>query len=173
MAYIAHSENEKNVKEFGDSVMELAINPAGGQGGITDKLADVLVQTQRESLNVVMASPQFSKLRAKTDPDVIVFVATMDATKEVLNSPATAEKIKKELAAKSDAATSVLTFDMLRKQVPALQWVSDYFWLLLSLGNAMMFLFIANLFLSKLAGLFAAVFRALFESVEATFPEIP
>lgn len=165
-AALAYGENEKNVKEFGDTVMELAFRPIGGGEGLSEKLADVLIQSQSQALQQITATPQFQKLRGKEDVDVQTFVLLIDKTQENVNSPLARARIVEELNKQMQSATEVLNFDVLRKQSPMLESIAQNYWLILAFTFTSFFTLIANLILANLAGIYAAVMRKIIETVQ-------
>ncbi|VVC00668.1 Uncharacterised protein [uncultured archaeon] len=162
-ALVERADNEKNVKEFGDSVMELAIKPNAGGSGLTDRLAETLLASQKQAIAMISSSQQFQNLRGKQDPDVQAFVLSMDAIQQGMDSPEAKKKVADELAKRADESQQVITFDLIRQQSPALDLIAKYYWLVIAGSMAMLFMFLSNILLSNLAGFFAAAMRKIIE----------
>ncbi len=165
--YAEHRDNEKSTKKIGDELISLAFRQDVGQSGLTDNIADLTLQAQKQSLALVSSTPQFEKLREKTDPDVQLYVITVDKTREALDSPELRQKTIDELNKRADgmagvlAGKQLLTIDVLRKQSPMLDLIFTYYWLFAAIGTWTTFLMFANIVLVNLAGIYAAAIRKI------------
>ncbi len=164
-AITAYKENDANTKQIGDDLIGVALRQDGRQSALTDKIADIVVQSQKQSITLISSTPQFEKLREKTDPDVQLYVATVDKTKEGINSPEMKQKILDELnkqveTAGGGAGAQLVTADVLRKQSPIMDLIFRYYWALAAFGIWSTFLAFANILVANLAGAYAAAIRA-------------
>ncbi len=101
-AMSAYGDNEANTKKIGDDLIAVAFKTDIGQSGLTEKIADVVLESQKQGLSVISSTPQFRKLREKADPDVAAFVLTIDAAGAGLESPEVKQKLVGEFNAKAD-----------------------------------------------------------------------
>lgn len=168
-AMSAYRDNDANTKKIGDDLIAVAFKPNIGQSGLTDKIADVMLQSQKQGLSVILSTPQFQKLREKTDLDVQAFVLTMDVAGAALESPEVKQKLADEFNKQAEgmqglaSVKQLLTIDVLRKQSPILDMLFRYYWVLLAFGMWTTFLMFANLLVANLAGIYAAVMRKIIE----------
>ncbi len=166
-ASIGLAQNDQNVKLFGEKVIELAFSQKSGSSELASALADSLLKSQQLTLASIISSGQYKQVAAKTDADSQAFAAYMNAYGQALQSPDTKQKLVQELKRASSSQGTPITFKLLRSQSPAIGFIADYYWLINAAGLTTMFVFFANLLLSNLAGLYAALIRKVLEAVEA------
>src|SRR3989338_4743416 len=164
---IAYANNDANVKIFGEKVMELTFNQKQGTQDLTGALADSLIANQKQTVGAIMQSDQFTRLTEKTDPDVQAFVLSMIGLRDQINSPQTRQKVIDEMRKQqaSGSGSQPITFEFLRRQSPMIGLMADYLWLINTFGILSLAMFVLNLFISNLAGAYAALIR---RAIEAT-----
>ncbi|MCH7902617.1 hypothetical protein IIC68_02585, partial [archaeon] len=136
---------EKYVQDLGEMVMGVAFSNIGGSNDPAELAADLLLKSQKEAIDTIMALPQFVILREKEDPDVLTFVASMDALAVNIDSPETRRATINKIKNRQEASQGILTFDFIRSQSPLIDTMADYYWLITASSVFFMFIFYANL----------------------------
>ncbi|HLC79547.1 MAG TPA: hypothetical protein VJG83_03900 [archaeon] len=162
-AAIGLENNEKNVKELGDKIIDLAVGGGSTNSSLAAASADLLINSQKQAVGSIAKSPQFEKLRSKQDPDVQTFVVAIDSMQAQLDSPHAREQVISEIEKKAPQAKSSINFEFLRKTSPMIDAIATYYWLISAFAITSAFLFFSNLIGSNLAGFFAAVIRKVLE----------
>ena len=157
---------DKYVDELGDMVMNIAFANAGGGSDPAELAADLLIRTQKETIDGLMALSTFTVLRNKEDVDVKTFVASMDNLADNVDSRETRQATIDKIKERQGTAQSILTFDFVRDQSPLIDMVANYYWLLTAFSVFFMFIFYVNLIAGNVAGLYASIIRKLIELKE-------
>ena len=120
----AHEEYLEKVDEFGIGFVETLMPSIGGDSGITSVLVSAIVDTQIATVDALLNNPAYAKLREKTDPDVMIFVATADGTNEYFKGPEFRNTIEQQI---NETGTGVMQkislIGILREQFPAIETV--------------------------------------------------
>ncbi|MBS3058259.1 MAG: hypothetical protein J4478_02550 [Candidatus Diapherotrites archaeon] len=153
-AFIVFSNQQEFTSKFEKAVIDIALKQAS-TGDLADSSAGLLIQTQKQSLQSVIQTPQFQKLEEKEDADVQAFVQLMLGLDSRLDSPEVKESLKAQVLENFENNKQLLTFDLVKKQVPMLQTVEDFYWLIAAITITSLFLFLGNVIITPLAVLFS------------------
>ncbi len=179
-SYTAYRDNDANTKKIGEELIAIAFKPGIGQSGLTEKVADLVLESQKQGYLLIYSTPQFQKLREKADPDVAAYVLLVDVARQGFDSPETRQKTIEllnsqlenaqggQVLQKGFGADKLITIDTLRKQSPIMDLVFRYYWLLFAFGVWTTFLMFANLVLANLGGAYAAIIRKMMELLSKT-----
>ncbi|MFA4856018.1 MAG: hypothetical protein WC634_05555 [archaeon] len=119
-----HEQYLGKVDDFAMSFVEIAIPSNGKNPGITSAITDTIVNTQIATVNALLENSAYTKLKGKTDPDVMLFVATADATREYFKGPEFRKTIEKTLNETStDVMGEIKIVAIMREQFPVLNTV--------------------------------------------------
>lgn len=126
--------------------------------------ADFLITTQRNTLIQVTESESFTKLRAKTDPEVTGFVTLMDTTLDTVNSQEYRDKINQQVKdeQKSIDTSSILT--QIEKTVPGYSTLKQYYWVIAAFLGSVIFFLMATFVIQPLSAVFGSL---LFQFIPA------
>ena len=120
----AHEEYLEKVDEFGVGFVETVMPSVGGDSGITSVLVNAIVDTQVATVDALLNNPAYAKLREKTDPDVMIFVAAADGTSEYFKGSEFRDTIEQQI---NETGTGVMQeislIGILREQFPAIETV--------------------------------------------------
>ena len=165
---IGFANNAGNVKVLGEKLIEFSFNQQSGTQELSEVLATSLINSQKQTVDAIMHTPQFQKLATKADPDVQAFVATMNATRENTGSPQMRGKVIEQIqnAQRQGSSGQPITFDFLRRQSPMIATIADYYWLINAFSLFTLLMFASNIVLSNLAGLYAAAGRRVIEATQ-------
>ena len=143
--------------------MGVAFSNIGGSNDPAELAADLLLKSQKEAIDTIMALPKFVILREKEDPDVLTFVASMDALAVNIDSPETRRATINKIKNRQEASQGILTFDFIRSQSPLIDTMADYYWLITASSVFFMFIFYANLIAINVTGFYASIIRKMIE----------
>ncbi len=120
----AHEEYLEKVDEFSMGIVETVMPSVGGNSGVTSVLVDAIVDTQVATVDALLNNPAYAKLREKTDPDVMIFVAAADGTSDYLKGPEFRGTIEQQI---NETGTGVMQeisiVEIMRTQFPVLETV--------------------------------------------------
>ena len=119
-----HEEYLEKVDDFSMGFMETIMPSSGGNSGITSVLVDTIVDTQIATVDILLNNGAYTKLREKTDPDVMIFVALADGTSEYFKGQEFRTTIEQQI---NEAGTNVMqeisVVEIMRTQFPVLETV--------------------------------------------------
>ncbi len=122
------------------------------QQQLAGSLVDTLVESQLQTVNAILENPLFSKLREKNDPDVIAFVAASEAAKEEIQSSEYRQQLVSQFSAgSSPLAEQINIVEMLKRQLPFIETLERFLWLLHAFILASAFFLLANVVFKPLA----------------------
>ncbi len=120
----AHEKYLEKVDEFSVGIVETVMPSIGGNSGITSVLVDTIVDTQVTTVDILLNNPAYTKLREKTDPDVMIFVTAADGTSNYLKGPEFRDTIEQQI---NEAGTGIMQeisiVEIIRTQFPVLETV--------------------------------------------------
>jgi len=154
-AMVELENQEQNTQIFGETVMELAFAQSGTEDP-SELLANLIINTQKQTITSITGLSQFEKLREKEDVDVITFVTVMDSLEENVDSEEIREKVLQQLEGSQNQVEEILSFDYIRQQVPIIDIMAENIWIMLALSTAFLFLFFSNVLIANLAGIYSA-----------------
>ncbi len=143
---------------FGEELVGITIGDSQSlKSTVSNTIGQVIVETQRQTVEQITALPQYTKLRGKEDIDVITFVATMDALQSQVNSTAYKETVVEQVNKGGDSVDLIKTIE---NTLP-LSKVSQYAWIMYSLSGFILSLMIGSIIVKNLAGFFYALIVTL------------
>ncbi len=114
----------EKVDDFSAGIVETVMPSTGGNSGITSVLVDAIVDTQLATVNALLNNSVYTKLREKTDPDVILFVATADTTSEYFKGPEFRKEIEKQINQTGTGVMQEISLvKIIREQFPAIETI--------------------------------------------------
>ncbi len=126
--------------------------------GLSETASVVFVEGQRQTVNVLINSPQFTVLGTKEDPDVQSFVLLSTSLAEQINSPEYLKLIQEQTAEETQASLSQdklqASFDKIKKDIPLIAFFEDFFWILSGLIIASLYMLIGNFFFKPLGAIY-------------------
>jgi hypothetical protein len=116
--------HEQYLERFEEFFMDFAHGITSGQNQetISSGAADIFIAAQVKTLDQVVEDPSFEKLRGKTDPDVIEFVATADIIADYFKSPEYAQEIEETFReGTSSIVEEIDIMEMIKEYFPFIQ----------------------------------------------------
>jgi len=135
-------QQEQYIEKFEDFVLDIAQGFTTGrpQQAISSEAVDLMVNTQSATVDSILDNPLFAKLREKTDPDVVAFVAASDLVKEQVRGPEFRAQIEQNIGqASGNAIREIDILNVLKKEFPFFEMVESLLWALHGLAIAGMF----------------------------------
>lgn len=166
LSILGMPNNDGYAREFFDTIVDKTTASMLGKSDIAEAGADQALSIQRMLMVSIMGTEQFKKMRQKTDPDVQVFVATMDATSAAIDSPETKKKIVDELAKSNAALKEKIGFDSLKKTSKEIEVMAAFYSPLVAFGVVTTFAAYLNLIAANIAGVYAAVLKLIIEAIK-------
>ena len=123
--------------------------------------ADFLISTQRNTLVQVSESETFQALRLNTSPDVVSFVALIDATLDNVQSAAYREKIIAQIAHQQTTLDTQTLINQIQNRVPGYSALRDYYWAIAAFLGSLTFFLTAMFVLQPLSAVFGSVIYTL------------
>ncbi|MEK6970847.1 MAG: hypothetical protein AABW68_04115 [archaeon] len=137
--------------------------------------ADFLITTQRSTLIQVTESEPFTKLRTKTDPEVMGFVSLMDTTLDTVNSQGYRDKVIQQVKDEQMNIDTSSILSQVEKSVPGYSTLKNYYWVVAALLGSILFFAMATFVLQPLSAVFGTLFYLYIpaETYEETIPSEP
>lgn len=148
------------VQKFETFVTDFAqgITSGNSNQSISSGMADLTVQSQITTVDTFMQNPTFTKLREKTDPDVIAFVAVSDATEDYIKSPEYKQKITEQFSeSSSEAIQQMDIMELLKEQFPFIAIMEQFIWAIYAIAIVGVFSLAAAVICKPMAMLFAII----------------
>ncbi|HZX19536.1 MAG TPA: hypothetical protein VFF13_00810 [archaeon] len=156
-AFDGLAHQEEYAEKLGEKIIELSTGEAGLDEEAIEINADLLLENQQSAIQAITSLSQYQVLKEKNDPDVRIFVSTMEIVEGEIFSEETREKAIAQIREAQKKNMQRLTFDYLREQSPLLDATAKYYWLLNAFSIAFLFLFYTNILGANLSGLFTAL----------------
>lgn len=157
---------EELVKNFEEKFFTGLI-PETIKEDVSKETAQLIVQTQTETVRQIIAAPAFQNLEQKTDPDVNVFVTTMGILFERVKSPEYRQEletnIKEKQLSQIDDTKVREALEKVKEKVPLFSTFEEYFWLIALLTVLSIFFFASSVIVKPLGTLYALMFLFIAE----------
>ncbi|MBI4043407.1 MAG: hypothetical protein HY393_01210 [Candidatus Diapherotrites archaeon] len=128
-------------------IQDLAFKGSIGNIQLEEVAADLFIGTQKDQLAQLTSFPTYQALLSKQDPEVQAFVLTMDQIQQNIDSPAYKASVVSQLQANKALANTQSNVEQLVNQLPLIQTLGKYYWILVSfIGISIYFLFASLLF---------------------------
>lgn len=135
--------------------------------------ADFLIATQKNTLNQVIESDAYGKLRTNTDPDVIAFVELIDATFANVQTPAYRTQIVNQVVTQQERLDTQALLAQIQSRVPGYSALRDYYWALASFLGSLVFFLTAMIVLQPLSAVFGSVLYTILPDGTASANNYP
>lgn len=132
---------------------------------LSDLSTSLVIQTQKQSLQTIISTPTFEKLRTKSDVDVNAFVAEIDSLSANIDSPAYKQQVKEQIQKNQSQlfqGTDNNTIETIKKQFPIFNTLENYLWLLFAITAVSIFLPILSLIVAPLSMLYSIIIDKLY-----------
>lgn len=130
--------------------------------------ADFLIATQKNTLNQVIESEAYEKLRTNTDPDVVSFVTLIDATFANVQTPSYRAQIVNQVITQQERLDTQALLSQIQSRVPGYSALRDYYWALASFLGSLVFFLAAMIVLQPLSAVFGSVIYTLLPDESAS-----
>ncbi|MBN2067170.1 MAG: hypothetical protein JW744_01740 [Candidatus Diapherotrites archaeon] len=153
-------QQEQYIGKFEDFVIDFAQGIVGGQArtSAVTNTADLLVQRDIETIESFTESPYFARLREKTDPDVIAFVAAVETVSQQVKSPEYRQQVEGQLQqAASETIREMDIMATIKKQVPFFEIMEQFLWAFHALFLAGAFSMLATFISKPMAVVYGAI----------------
>jgi hypothetical protein len=145
-------QEQQFLHSFEEKLLKTTISSGNGNqstlsDAITNQLAVLLVQNQRSTIEQITQLPQFQVLKDSNSAEDALFVQAMNQLQETVQSPAfeagIRERIKESTSQTPLSGPQLL--QQIKQQVPALETIEKWLWLVYSIGIASAFLLLGIL----------------------------
>ncbi len=131
-------------------------------GDTTNKLAEsqaeLVVQSQTQTLNAMLDNPLFQNLKTKQDPDVIAFIMAAEQVEEQVKSPEYKEQIVSQLSqGTADIAQDIKPLKVVKEELPFLETLEQFLWLIHGFALVSIFFLAANIVFKPTAVLYGLI----------------
>ncbi|HLD58509.1 MAG TPA: hypothetical protein VI977_02600 [archaeon] len=138
-----------------------------GNNGIAETVADNMIQQQIQFLELTISNPLFQKLKEKTDPDVIAFVASTDLLKQQLQSPEYKQQVITQITrntgtAQNSGLDNAQLLQIAKTQFPVMQLMEDWFWLITTLILITIIQLVFTIIIAPLGAAYSLIIDRLF-----------
>ena len=158
-------EQEKYLNETEKSLAKLVSDESLGTG-LSESLADIYIQTQKQQLEELTSSSQYTDLKTVSDPKAQNLVLYMETIKQQISSPAYKEQVKTQIIQSqgklSQEQNVEQVFERVRKSLPFYSFVEEYFWLIAAFILTSFYFLIANTIVLWLAIIYGTIFHQIF-----------
>ncbi|MDO8647082.1 MAG: hypothetical protein Q7R70_01565 [Candidatus Diapherotrites archaeon] len=155
--YIVSENQQKFIQEFEQEAISIALNQGGDNSGLAEISANASIQVGKQSLQQITSTPQFEKLKASQDPDAQSFVQMMTNLETQIDSPAAKELAKQKSQENMNSLKQSIDFDTIKKQIPFIQKIEEFYWLIAAFSITSAFLLVGNIIIVNLSGFFTAI----------------
>ena len=160
-----------NQQMYVDNFEEAVVSMISENEGLnySDMGADLIIESQKQTLDLIIDTPMYTAIENKQDTEVRDYVSFISALRISMNTPQYKELLKQKME-EQDTGTEDITknaFNMVKKQLPMLIIIEDYFWFIGSFLAASLFFLVGNLIFRPLAVIYGTIFGKLAEAAGA------
>lgn len=144
-------QQETLIQNFEKTLMETAVSSGGQESTLNEalskQLVSLLVQNQRTTIQQIMQLPQFQALQDSNSIEDATFVQAMAQVQETVLSRQYEREVRQrvEQSANQNKITGEQLIAQIKQQVPMLETIEKWLWLVFSFGIASLFLLIGFL----------------------------
>ncbi len=140
-------EHEEYIEKFETFMVDFSQGLLSGESGqsIVSSTTDLFVERDRKWIEKFMQNPAFRKLREKTDPDVVLFVASADAMKDQINSPHYRQEVEKQISQATGTMKKLGIMKAIKKEMPIFVIMEQLLWVIHALFLAGTFSLMATI----------------------------
>ena len=165
-AVVVLPQQGEQVKRFEETFMENifeGISSGKNQQQIAAGTADILIDAQKQTLDAVIGTPQFQKLRDKTaDIDVQAFVLLAGNYRQYMDSGDYRKLVSDQLGkSTADISQKIDIVAMIKKQMPFIEMLERYLWAIQGFGLAAAFMLIGGIIFKPAAALYGLLFERM------------
>jgi len=157
------------VQKFETFITDFAQGVTSGESNqsISSGMAGLVVQSQITIVDTLLQNAAFTKLRQKTDPDVIAFVAVSEATADGIKSPEYRQEITEKFSESSSGAIQEINImELLKDQFPFIDIMEQFMWAIYAMAIAGIFSLAALIISKPMGALFAVIGEKIISLVE-------
>ncbi len=128
--------NEANAEKFQEQIFDMALSQGSNTGNLSNTIADLLVENQKQTLNTVVNNPLFKNIKDKQDTDVQLFVAAITEIEKQIDSPAYSELVKQQIDERMNSASGnkIDIQNAVKSQFPLFGIMLEWLWLIQTLS---------------------------------------
>ena len=121
-----------NQQMYVDNFEETVVSMISENEGLnySDMGADLIIESQKQTLDLIIDTPMYTAIENKQDTEVQDYVSFISALRVSMNTPQYKELLKQKME-EPDTGTEDITknaFNLVKKQLPMLIIIEDYFW---------------------------------------------
>lgn len=148
-------------KQFSNDFLSITIGGEKNsvQDSIQSQVIDIIIQTQKETLNSIKQFSGFSSLHESSDISTLNFYSNFIAYEQVVNSNEYKNNLKEQYVEQTDNSEIGKT---ILDNLPFIEKTAKYAWLLYALSGLILTLFLGNLIIKNLAGIFYFLLNSAF-----------
>jgi len=149
-------------KNFVSDLLSITIGDSSTlKDSLNEPLVETMIQTQQQTVQAIMATPQYVALEQKSDAEVLGFVATMDSIETQMKTKQYKDTILQEISSQSN---SLDIGEGIIAQMPMIKIAAQYAWILYAIEGLILLLFIGGLFTKNIAALIYFVLEKIFNN---------
>ncbi len=148
-------------KQFSNDFLSITIGGEKNsvQDSVQSQVIDIVIQTQKETLNSIKQFSGFSSLQESSDISSINFYNNFVAYEQVINSNEYKNNLKEQNIEQNNTSNLGKT---ILDNLPFIEKTARYAWLLYALSGLILTLFLGNLIIKNLAGIFYFLLNSAF-----------
>ncbi len=160
-----------NQQMYVDNFEEAVVSMISENEGLdySDMGADLIIESQKQTLDLIIDTPMYTAIENKQDTEVQDYVSFVSALRVNMDTPQYKELLKQKMGEHNVDSGDITkdAFNMVKKQLPMLIIIEDYFWFIGSFLAASLFFLVGNLIFRPLAVIYGTIFGKLAEAAGA------
>ena len=160
-----------NQQMYVDNFEEAVVSMISENEGLdySDMGADLIIESQKQTLDLIIDTPMYTAIENKQDTEVQDYVSFVSALRVNMDTPQYKELLKQKMGEHNVDSGDITkdAFNMVKKQLPMLIIIEDYFWFIGSFLAASLFFLAGNLIFRPLAVIYGTIFGKLAEAAGA------